>query len=163
MSESLIFFFKKKEWTCFETHFFNGSFIDFFKDIPCFVDNFSTKQFHGAACWVAGWGATRYGGRGSQSLLSIGLNLMDIDYCRTHSFYQSHILQNDELCAGLPPTEENSFNSNEVNVISGGKDACQGDFFLNTRIKVILNLIFHMIIWVLVFQFGDTTKIFVQL
>ena len=75
---------------------------------------------------MAGWGATRHGGRGSQSLLSIGLNLIDIDYCRTHSFYQSNILQRDELCAGLPPTEENSYNSYGNNVISGGKDTCQG-------------------------------------
>ena len=102
-------------------------FQDCLKEIPCFVDNFKVKDHHGAACWVAGWGATRYGGRDSQSLLSIGLNLMDVDYCKMHSFYDSHILQTDELCAGLPPTEESSFNSYDEQVITGEKDSCQGD------------------------------------
>ena len=75
---------------------------------------------------MAGWGATRYGGRDSQHLLSIGLNLMDVDFCKMHSFYDSHILQADELCAGLPPTEESSFNSYDERVITGEKDSCQG-------------------------------------
>ena len=51
---------------------------------------------------------------------------MNIDYCKTHSFYESHILQNDELCAGLPPTEESSLNQYNERVISAEKDACQG-------------------------------------
>ena len=102
------------------------------KEIPCLIDNFKAKQHHGAACWVAGWGATRYGGSESQNLMSVGLNLMEIDYCRSHSFYDSHILQSDELCAGLPPTEESSVNSYGEKVISSEKDSCQGsgfDFF----------------------------------
>ena len=97
------------------------------KDIPCFNNDFSLKKHHGAACWVAGWGATRYGGGNSQNLFSIGLNLMDIDYCRDHSFYDSQSLQNDELCAGLPPTEENNFNRYENRVIDAEKNYCQGD------------------------------------
>ena len=101
-------------------------FRDCWKEIPCFVDNFKAKDHHGASCWVAGWGATRYGGRDSQNLLSIGLNLMDVDFCKMHSFYDSHILQADELCAGLPPTEESSFNSYDERVITGEKDSCQG-------------------------------------
>ena len=51
---------------------------------------------------------------------------MDVDYCKMHSFYDSHILQTDELCAGLPPTEESSFNSYDEQVITGEKDSCQG-------------------------------------
>ena len=101
-------------------------FRDCWTEIPCFIDNFKAKDHHGAACWVAGWGATRYGGRDSQNLLSIGLNLMDVDFCKMHSFYDSHILQADELCAGLPPTEESSFNSYDERVITGEKDSCQG-------------------------------------
>ena len=111
------------------------------KEIPCFVDNFDTKDHHGAACWVAGWGATRYGGQSSQNLLSIGLNLMDVDYCRTHSFYDSHLLQPDELCAGLPPTEESSFNSYDERVIAGEKDSCKGwglEIKLNWRQFVVI-------------------------
>ena len=86
---------------------------------------------------MAGWGATRYGGRDSQNLLSIGLNLMDVDYCRTHSFYDSHILQSDELCAGLPPTEESSFNIYDERVIAGEKDSCQGMGFAIFYLKWI--------------------------
>ena len=51
---------------------------------------------------------------------------MNIDYCKTHSFYESQILQNDELCAGLPPTDESSLNQYNERVISAEKDACQG-------------------------------------
>ena len=90
------------------------------------IDNFKAKKHHGAACWVAGWGATIYGGAESQNLRSVGLNLMEIDYCRSHTFYDSHILQSDELCAGLPPTEESSVNGYGEPVISSEKDSCQG-------------------------------------
>ena len=93
------------------------------------INGFKAKAYHGAACWVAGWGATRFLGDESQSLLSIGLNLMDVDYCRSHSFYDSHILQSDELCAGLPPTEESKTNSYGESVISTDKDACEGSGF----------------------------------
>ena len=107
------------------------------------MDKFKAKDHHGAACWVAGWGATRFGGRDSLSLLSIGLNLMDVDYCRTHSFYDSHILQSDELCAGLPPTEESSFNIYDERVITGEKDSCQGKGFALFYLKWITVCCIH--------------------
>ena len=97
------------------------------------VDNFKAKKHHGAACWVAGWGATRYGGVESQNLMSVGLNLMEIDYCRSHSFYDSHILQSDELCAGLPPNDESSLNGYGERVINSEKDPCQGPGFKHFR------------------------------
>lgn len=113
----------------------NLAFIDYMKDIPCLINDFKAKAYHGAACWVAGWGATRFLGDESQSLLSIGLNLMDVDYCRSHSFYDSHILQSDELCAGLPPTEESKINSYGESVISTDKDACEGPGFKISVVK----------------------------
>ena len=97
------------------------------KDIPCLIDGFNAKDYHGAACWVAGWGASRYGGRSERRLQSIGLNLMDVDFCRTHSFYDSHILQTDELCAGLPPNDESNYNIYDEKVINADKDSCQGE------------------------------------
>ena len=46
---------------------------------------------------------------------------MDVDFCRTHSFYDSHILQTDELCAGLPPNDESSYNIYDEKVINADK------------------------------------------
>ena len=103
-----------------------GSIYVLYKEIPCILNDFKAKTHHGAACWVAGWGASRYNGRSERHLKSIGLNLMDVDFCRTHSFYESHILQNDELCAGLPPNEDSKINIHDERVINAAKDSCQG-------------------------------------
>ena len=107
--------------------------INLVTDIPCFMDDFDAKEHHGASCWVAGWGASRYEGPSERRLQSVGLNLMDIDFCRTHSFFDSHILQSDELCAGLPPHDQSSYNIYDERVIDATKDSCQGLGYMKDR------------------------------
>ena len=41
-------------------------------------------QYHGAKCWVAGWGHTFYAGQNSNVARSVGLNLLKNEYCKTH-------------------------------------------------------------------------------
>ena len=38
------------------------------------------KETHGAGCWVAGWGTTKSGGRTSNKLKSVGVNILDHEY-----------------------------------------------------------------------------------
>jgi len=40
---------------------------------------------HGDACWVGGWGATRYGSGAARVLQSVGVNIMDHAYCENFS------------------------------------------------------------------------------
>ena len=40
---------------------------------------------HGDACWVGGWGATRYGSGAARLLQSVGINIFDHAYCQKHS------------------------------------------------------------------------------
>ena len=42
------------------------------------------SEYHGAQCWVAGWGHTFYSGQSSNVARSVGLNLLDHDYCVKH-------------------------------------------------------------------------------
>jgi len=41
---------------------------------------------HGDACWVAGWGITSYGGYGAIELQSVGVSIMDHNYCMDKSY-----------------------------------------------------------------------------
>ena len=42
------------------------------------------EKYHGAQCWVAGWGHTFYAGQSSNVARSVGLNLLSNDYCVKH-------------------------------------------------------------------------------
>ena len=41
-------------------------------------------KYHGAQCWVAGWGHTFYAGQSSNVARSVGLNLLSNQYCIDH-------------------------------------------------------------------------------
>lgn len=73
---------------------------------------------HGAGCWVAGWGTTSSGGSTSSTLLSAGVNILGEEYCE--NFSNNGPLMPDDICAGLPDTDNNG-------LTDPGKDACQGD------------------------------------
>ena len=71
------------------------------------------------------------GGQRAQELQSVGLNLMSVDFCRKHSYYGDY-LQEDEVCAGLPPDEKQKLLTGTTSSFKyfetrGGKDSCQGD------------------------------------
>ena len=74
---------------------------------------------HGEACWVAGWGITETG-YFSNELKSVGVNIFSDEYCTAHHYYYNFIPEPDEICAGLPDSDDD-------NLTDGGKDACQGD------------------------------------
>ena len=42
------------------------------------------EKYHGAQCWVAGWGHTFYAGQSSNVARSVGLNLLSNKYCVAH-------------------------------------------------------------------------------
>jgi len=73
---------------------------------------------HGDACWVAGWGTTSYGGFGAAELQSVGVSIMDHNYCMDKSF--SIDPQEDDICA-------TTWDKNHDGFTDSGKDACQGD------------------------------------
>ena len=92
--------------------------------------NFLFLKEHGKACWLAGWGQSQSNGVSSDLLKSVGLNLFGHRYCQNHSFYsddEEFILNDDELCAGLPHNSRQEKNLKENYVTAPGKDACQGD------------------------------------
>ena len=79
---------------------------------------------------MAGWGQSRSNGVSSDSLKSIGVNLFDPEYCKNHSYYsddKNFIVNEDELCAGLPHNSKQGKNLKNNHVTAPGKDACQGD------------------------------------
>jgi len=73
---------------------------------------------HGDACWVAGWGTTSYGGYGAIELQSVGVSIMDHNYCMDKSY--SIDPQEDDICATTWDKDADGFTD-------AGKDACQGD------------------------------------
>ena len=77
--------------------------------MPCLPTENPLPSLHGAACWLAGWGATSYGGQASSDLLHVTVPVVTEAYCK--SVYGNYITDN-MWCAG----------TNE-----GGKDSCQGD------------------------------------
>ena len=77
----------------------------------------------GRHCWVAGYGITDYDNPFSTSvtLLEVGVNLFDTNYCVSKSNYDRELIDgNVELCAGLPDRDNDG-------LTDGGKDACIGD------------------------------------
>ena len=75
---------------------------------------------HGEACWVAGWGTTETGYL-SNELKSVGVNIFSDEYCAAHHFYGEFSAYPDEICAGLPDSDDAD------DLSDGGKAACQGD------------------------------------
>ena len=103
----------------------------FFEGLPLTIQNiyFIIKE-HGTKCWVAGWGQAQSNGVSSDSLKSIGVNLFDPEYCKNHSYYSddtNFVVNEDELCAGLPHNSKQEKNLKNNHVTAPGKDACQGD------------------------------------
>ena len=79
---------------------------------------------------MAGWGQAQSNGVSSDSLKSIGVNLFAPEYCTNHSYYsddKNFIVNEDELCAGLPHNSKQGKNLKNNYVTAPGKDACQGD------------------------------------
>ena len=79
---------------------------------------------------MAGWGQSQSNGVSSDSLKSIGINLFSSEYCLKHSYYsddENFVVNEDELCAGLPHDSKQKKNLKNNHVTAPGKDACQGD------------------------------------
>ena len=75
----------------------------------------------GRSCWTAGWGAMKEGGNQAAKLRSVGLNILDWDYClNTSSYMFFQFRQNVEFCAGIPDDDGN-------NLTDDGSGPCQGD------------------------------------
>ena len=93
-------------------------------EMPCLPSNIDINKYNGAACWNAGWGTAEVGGAFSDTLQSIGLNLMSQGYCTDHSFWE---VEDGYMCAGLPPNDSTPMKGWK-HVTAGGKETCQGDF-----------------------------------
>ena len=93
-------------------------------EIPCFQSNIDINKYNGAACWNAGWGTAEVDGAFSDSLQSIGINLMSQGYCTDQSFWE---VEDGHFCAGLPPNDSTPIKGWK-HVTAGGKETCQGDF-----------------------------------
>ena len=78
-------------------------------------------KYHGAQCWVAGWGHTFYNGQSSDTPRSVGVNLLKNDYCIKHTLYPDtgdlFSLQDDVFCAGIPHNTKTKKNSQGNHVI----------------------------------------------
>lgn len=68
---------------------------------PCLP---SEVPAHGTQCWIAGFGKTSKG-KPSKTLKSAGIYLLDQEYCRNNSVYET--LHEDDICAGLPDFDGN--------------------------------------------------------
>ena len=77
-------------------------------------------SLHGKHCWVAGWGVGSEGGASQLLLNEVGVNIFSHEYCVNHSIYGNFIVEEAEICAGIP-------DRNNDGMADGGKDACQGD------------------------------------
>lgn len=88
-------------------------------------------QYHGAQCWVAGWGHTFHKGQVSDTPRSVGLNLLKRDYCYDHSLYhekgEDFALTDEILCAGFPHDSESKLNDRGFRITRPGADSCKGD------------------------------------
>ena len=90
-------------------------------------------QYHGAQCWVAGWGHTFYNGQASDTARSVGVNLFARDYCIAHTLYPENgdlfTLTDDTFCAGIPHNDKTKTNSQGNHVTQNGADSCKGRVF----------------------------------
>ena len=77
-------------------------------------------SLHGRHCWVAGWGVGTEGGNAERLLNEVGVNVFSHEYCVNKSIYGNFIIEEAEICAGIP-------DRNNDGLADGGKDACQGD------------------------------------
>ena len=77
-------------------------------------------SLHGRHCWVAGWGVGTEGGSAQRLLNEVGVNVFSHQYCVNKSIYGNFIIEEAEICAGIP-------DRNNDGLADGGKDACQGD------------------------------------
>ena len=92
--------------------------------IPCLPNQVDINKYNGAACWNAGWGTDVIDGSFSDTMQSIGINLMSREYCTDHSFWD---IEEGYICAGLPPNDSTP-RTGWKHVTAGGKETCQGDF-----------------------------------
>jgi len=86
--------------------------------MPCLPNENPIPSQHGAACWLAGWGATSSSGSLSNELQSVGVNILGPEYCIEKGYKTE--LEEDDVCAGVPDFDDDGN-------ADGGKDACQGD------------------------------------
>ncbi|CBY39867.1 unnamed protein product, partial [Oikopleura dioica] len=86
--------------------------------MPCLPTENPIPSQHGAACWLAGWGATSSSGSLSNELQSVGVNILGPEYCIEKGYKTE--LEEDDVCAGVPDFDDDGN-------ADGGKDACQGD------------------------------------
>ena len=88
-------------------------------------------KYHGAQCWVAGWGHTFYNGQSSDTPRSVGVNLLKRDYCLSHSLYpevgDTFSLTDEVFCAGIPHDNTTKTNRRNNHVTRAGADSCKGD------------------------------------
>ena len=86
--------------------------------------------YHGAQCWVAGWGHQFWNGQQSDTPKSVGVNLLSRDYCVQHSLYADlgdlFSLTDDTFCAGIPHNDKTKKNSQGYTVTRSGADSCKG-------------------------------------
>lgn len=62
---------------------------------------------------ASGWGATEYAGSNSDDLLKVGLDILDLNLCKTaFEDYEDVIINNNQICSGI---------------LAGKEDTCQGD------------------------------------
>ena len=92
--------------------------------IPCLPNQIDINKYNGAACWNAGWGTAEIDGSFSDTMQSIGINLMSREYCTDHSFWE---IEEGYICAGMPPNDSTP-KTGWKHVTAGGKETCQGDF-----------------------------------
>ena len=88
-------------------------------------------EYHGAQCWVVGWGHSFYNGQQSDTPRSVGVNLLKRDYCLMHSLYpeigDTFSLTDEVFCAGIPHTNTTIINERQKHVTQAGADSCKGD------------------------------------
>jgi len=94
---------------------FSGSLIQSGTAAACLS---TAMPAHGKACWVAGWGTLSSGGSSPDLLQSVGVNIMDHDYCLANS--NNSPPMPDDICAGMPDIDGDG-------TTDGGVDSCQGD------------------------------------
>ena len=77
-------------------------------------DPLSQGQF-----WVVHFSQTFLRPKDKRLLTEVGVNIFSHDYCVNNSIYGNFIVEEAEICAGVP-------DRNGDGLTDGGKDACQG-------------------------------------
>lgn len=84
------------------------------------INKFKKQLLDGENCWVAGWGALDYESDLANTLQSLGVHAMSLEYCAAKTADDLVELFADDICAG------NALDENENDLIDGGFDSCQG-------------------------------------